>query len=173
MKHLKEYLAESAKKYAFKIKIAGDVTETQEQILRVLLDKYRLTEFKKASKTPIQALPLDFPKLQYTDVTIYECELAYPTTQFELTEYVGLNLRVPAERIVVRRVGEPSEEYQEPKSEHDGPLLTDSKYSEAPNAKFEDYYGDKYNMNFVKELNATLKAQRKARGEQIPGDEGN
>jgi len=47
-------------------------------------------------------------------------------------------------------------------------LLDDPDYKESPNATFEDYYGDKYNSGFVKELNDILKLQRKARGEQIP-----
>ena len=47
-------------------------------------------------------------------------------------------------------------------------MLNDNNYSEAGDPKFEDYYGDKYNSGFVKELNDILKLQRKARGEEIP-----
>ena len=47
-------------------------------------------------------------------------------------------------------------------------MLNDPDYKEAGNPKFEDYYGDKYNSGFVKELNDLLKLERKARGEQIP-----
>jgi hypothetical protein len=49
-------------------------------------------------------------------------------------------------------------------------LLTDSEYKESPNANFDDFYGDKYNTGFVKELNDVLKLQRKERGEEIPSE---
>ena len=47
-------------------------------------------------------------------------------------------------------------------------MLNDPDYKESPNATFEDFYGDKYNSGFVKELNDILKLQRKERGEEIP-----
>jgi hypothetical protein len=47
-------------------------------------------------------------------------------------------------------------------------LLDDPDYKEAGNPQFEEYFGDKYNTGFVKELNDILKLQRKARGEEIP-----
>jgi hypothetical protein len=170
MKHFREYLNESAKKYDFKVKIAGEFTTEQEKLLQVFLEKYKISDFKKSGKTPIQELPLDFPKIKNSEVNIYEVTLDYPTTQFELTEYISGNLNIAKENLAVRRSGEPYEEYQTPTEKRTGALLDDKDYSEAPNAKFEDYYGDSYNMNFVKELNAELKANREARGEKIPTD---
>ena len=49
-----------AKKWDFRIKIAGNVTEEQTNLLKVLLNKYQVSEFKKVGTTPIQSLPLDF-----------------------------------------------------------------------------------------------------------------
>jgi hypothetical protein len=46
--------------------------------------------------------------------------------------------------------------------------LTDSEYKEVGKVNSEDFYGDKYNSGFVKELNDILKLQRKERGEVIP-----
>jgi hypothetical protein len=96
--------------------------------------------------------------------------LDYPTTTFELTEYLTSGLSVGRQHLVVRKPGEPLEEYQsgEPIRQGEKALLTDPDYKESPNATFEDYYGDKYNTGFVKELNDILKLQRKARGEEIP-----
>ena len=70
--------------------------------------------------------------------------------------------------MAVRRFGEPSEQYQEETEKRTGALLTDPDYKESKNANFDDYYGDKYNMNFVKELTAELQSMREARGEKIP-----
>ena len=168
MKSFKDYLTESAKKYDFRIKIAGDFTTEQEANLKQGLERYAVSGWKKTGKTPIQELPLDFPNVKNCEVNIYEVTLDYPTTQHELTEYVASCCGVNRSHIAVRRPGEPSEEYQTPAKEREGALLNDPDYKESPNAKFEDFYGDKYNSGFVKELNELLKLQRKERGEQIP-----
>lgn len=167
-KTFKNYLAESTKRYDFRVKIAGDFTTEQEASLRKLLDKYAVCEFKKTATTPIQKLPLDFPQVKNCEVNIYEVSLDYPTTQQELTEYLSSELGVNKQNLVVRRPGEPSEEYQTITEPRTGALLNDSEYKEAGNPNFDEYYGTKYNSGFVKELNDILKLQRKERGEVIP-----
>lgn len=168
MKSFKDYLTESKKQYDFKIKIAGDFTTEQESYLKTALDRYALSSFKKSGKTPIQELPLDFPQVKNCEVNIYEVVLDYPTTQFELTEYISNHCGINKAHLAVRRPSDPSEEYQHAEPAREGALLNDPDYKEAGNPKFEDYYGDKYNSGFVKELNDILKLQRKERGEQIP-----
>jgi hypothetical protein len=171
MKSFTEYLTESKKQYDFRIKIAGDMTAEKEDTMKRLLGRFTnentLTGFKK-SKTPIQAVPLDFPQVKNCEVNIYEITLDFPTTQFELTEYLAAELGIGKQYLVVRRPGEASEEYQTPAEEREGALLLDPDYKESPNAQFENFYGDKYNTGFVKELNDILKLQRKERGEEIP-----
>lgn len=167
-KSFKEYLTESQRAYPFKIKIAGEVSTEQEDILKSLLNKFNIAEFKKSATTPVQALPLDFPKIQNAEVNIYDVTLNYPVTSFELTNYLGNGLRINEQRLVVRKPGEPSEEYQQPKEKREGALLNDSEYKEAPNADSNQFYGNKYNASFVKALNDDLKAKREARGEKIP-----
>lgn len=175
MKSFKEYLTESKKTYDFKIKIAGDMTSDKESVMKRLLGRFtnenELRSFKK-SKTPIQALPLDFPGVSNSEVHIYEVTLDFPTTQFELTEYLATGLSIGKQNLVVRRPGEPSEEYQTEEPKREGALLDDPDYKESPNANFEDYYGDKYNSEFIKELNDILKLQRNTRGERIPNEGG-
>lgn len=168
MKTFKEYLSESKKQYDFRVKVAGDFTTEQEDTLKSLLGRYSLSGFKKTAKTPIQELPLDFPQVKNCEVSIYEVSVDYPTTQHELTEYLTAELGVNKQNLVVRKPGEPTEEYQTQIEPRDGALLNDPDYKEAGNPQFEDYYGDKYNTGFVKELNDILKLQRKARGEEIP-----
>jgi hypothetical protein len=171
MKSFTEYLTESKKQYDFRIKIAGEMSTEKEDTMKRLLGRFTnentLTGFKK-SKTPIQAVPLDFPQVKNCEVNIYEVTLDFPTTQFELTEYLATELGIGKQNLVVRRPGEPSEEYQMPAEKREGALLLDPDYKEAGNPQFEDYYGDKYNTGFVKELNDILKLQRKERGEEIP-----
>lgn len=169
MKQFKEYLKEStdAKKYQFRVKVAGDFSKEQEAKLESALGRWSVSAFKRSAKTPVQQFPLDFPTLKNSEVNIYEVTLDYPTTSNELTEYLASGLNIAREKFVVRRPGEPSEEYQEHPMKADGALLTDSEYKEAPNDTT-DVYGEKYNSAFLKELNDVLKLQRKERGEQIP-----
>lgn len=167
-KQFKDYLTENAKKYEFRIKVAGNVTTEQEKTMEALLGKFQVSSFKKAGTTPIQALPLDFPKIKNSEVHIYEVTLDYPSTQWELHEYICSNTSFNQESIVVRKPGEPLEEYQTPSEPRKGALLNDGEYKESPNANIDDYYGDKYNTGFVKELNDILKLQRKAQGQVIP-----
>jgi hypothetical protein len=168
MKSFTEYLQESAKKYDFRVKIAGDISEDMGTKLESALNKWKVSSFKKVGTTPVQEFPLDFPKLKNEEVSIYTVTLDYPTTQQELTEYLASNLSIAKENFVVRRPGEPSEEYQQQVEKRTEALLTDSEYKEAPNANWNEFYGDAYNVEFVKELNDVLKLQRKERGEVIP-----
>lgn len=171
MKTFKEYLTESVKKYDFKIKVASDCGADQEAKLKGILERFGVTAFKKAGKTPIQELPMDFPTLRNEEVHIYEVTLDYPTTPHELTNFITAGMKLSEQRVVVRNPNEPSEEYQIPAEKRDGALLTDGDYKEATNAKHEDYYGEKYNTKFLQGINAELKALRRERGEQIPSGE--
>jgi hypothetical protein len=170
MKNFKEYLSENvtAKKHTFRVKVAGEFTPDQETKLKSMMEKYNVDSFSKLKTTPVQALPLDFPQVRNCEVHIFEVVVDYPATQFELTEYLSSGLGVNKQNLAVRRPGEPSEQYQVPTEKREGALLNDPEYKEAGSPKFEDYYGDKYNSGFVKELNDILKLQRKARGEVIP-----
>ena len=168
MRSFKEQLVESTKKYDFRIKIAGDVSADRQKQLESLLDKYKVSSFKKAGTTPVQKFPLDFPKITNEQVNIFEVTLDYPTTQFELSNYLVSNLKIASESIVVRRPGEPLEEYQVETEKRKEALLNDSEYKEAPNSNIDDFFGEKYNTSFLKELNDVLKLQRKERGEVIP-----
>jgi hypothetical protein len=170
MRSFKEHLTESKKTYDFRIKIAGECTTEHETKLKGLLERFSVAGFKKIGKTPIQDLPLDFPKLKNIEVTIYEVALEYPTTQFELTEYLSSGLRITNENIVVRKPGEPLEEYQTPTEKRTGALLNDPNYSEQPKVDSTDYYGAKYNTAFLKSLQTDAAERRKARGEVIASE---
>jgi hypothetical protein len=168
MRSFKEHLTESKRTFDFKVKIAGDVSADSEKTLEALLQKFQVASFKKTGKTPIQSVPLDFPLIKHAEVNIYEVSLDYPTTQWELHEYLSSNLRIGRDQIVVRNPFEPTEEYQAPKAAHEGTLLQDPDFKEAPSVDSKKYYGTEYNLSFVKALNDTIKAQRKEQGQQIP-----
>jgi len=129
----KKYLAEAAKQYDFVIKVAGNLDENFEDSLEVALKKFDVANLSAGKKTPIQSVPLDFPDLTNTEVTVYETVLNYPTTQFELRAYLADVLNVQQDFIRVRKPGEPYEEYQaetEDKPYED--KLMDGEYKDAP-----------------------------------------
>lgn len=82
MKLFSHYLKENqdAKKYVFKIKVAGDLPEHCEDVMEAALQKYQVSKFTKGKSTPIQATLLDFPEIKNAAMTVFETELDYPTT---------------------------------------------------------------------------------------------
>lgn len=130
----KKYLAEAAKQYDFVIKVAGDLEEGFEDQLEVALKKFDVANLSAGKKTPIQSVPLDFPQLTNTEVTVYETTVNYPTTQHELRAYLSGVLNMQDDMIRVRKPGEPTEEYQastDDEKPYEDKLL-DSEYKDAP-----------------------------------------
>lgn len=174
MKTLKEYIVESfsQKKYPFKVKLAGDITEEHETKLKGLLEKYGVDSMSAGTSTPIQSLPLDFPKLKNVNVKIFDITLNYPTTPFELHEYICQGIKLHADQVVVRNPNEPTEAYQEEAEPRKGALLNDPDYKEAGKVKTDEYFGTKFNQSLLKELSKDSKARAKEQGLKIPTEGG-
>jgi hypothetical protein len=158
MTDFKQYLAESTKEYNYKIKVAGDLSEDFGSKLETVLKKYEIKTLSKGKKTPIQEVPLDFPHLKNEAVTIFELTTMYPASVFEMRTLVADSMRLHPNQIVVRKPGEPTEEYQEEmktkaekKSEFKS-MLQDVEYKDAPKVKADEVYGDRANQSLLKEL---------------------
>ena len=152
MKTFKEYLAESQKTYDFRIKIAGDVDAKIEKSMKTALEKFGVESYKKQGKSVVQEHPLDFPQLKNEALNIYDTSLNYPINAEGLRDYLRDYLDIDFSHLKVRKPGEPTEQYQEPKDETYETRLTDAEYKDAPKIKGEEYYGDKYNMSMLKAL---------------------
>jgi len=151
-----QYLAESSKSYDYKIKVAGMVADDFGSKLESALAKFEVANMSAGKKTPIMTMPLDFPALSNEEVTIYDVTTNYPASVREMKEYLSDILRIPATHIVVRKPGEPSEEYQNDmdvakKSEYKN-KLHDIEYSDANKVNAEDFHSTKANMSLLKEL---------------------
>ena len=101
-------------------------------------------------------LPLDFPRLSNESVTIFDVTTNYPESPRVMHEYLSDILRIPATHIVVKKPGEPSEEYQDEmqvakNSEYKNKLL-DLEMTDSPKVNADEHTGDKYNMGLLKEL---------------------
>lgn len=162
MKSFKEYLAESKKVYHFKVKVAGELPEGFQDGLKNRLDRYDVVNLEEIAKTPIQKLPLDFPEMENSEVTVYEVITEYPLTPPEVEKYVT-ELGLSANRVRVRGSAEPSELRQiemqaeeEDEKEKDA-LLKDSEYSESSEIDHKDYFGEDHKESFLQDL---MKAQQ-------------
>ena len=156
MSTFKDYLAESVKSYDYKIKVAGTIDKDFANKMETALAKFDVAKMSAGKKTPIMTMPLDFPALSNEEVTIYDVTTNYPASSHVMKEYLSDILRVPATHIVVRKPGEPTEEYQNDmqvakKSEYAN-KLHDIEYKDAPKVNAEDYHSTKANMGLLKEL---------------------
>jgi hypothetical protein len=156
MSTFKDYLTESAKSYDYKIKVAGMIADDFANKLESALAKFEVAKMSAGKKTPIMTLPLDFPQLSNEEVTIFDVTTNYPASSITMKEYLSDILRVPATHIVVRKPGEPTEQYQDDmqvakKSEYRN-KLHDIEYSDMAKIKPEDFHSTKANMSLLKEL---------------------
>lgn len=157
MSTFKDYLTEAVKSYDYKIKVAGELDKNFASSLESALAKFDVAKMSAGKKTPIMTLPLDFPALSNEQVTIFDVTTNYPESTRTMHEYLSDLLRIPATHIVVRKPGEPTEEYQDEmqvakKSEFANKLASvETKFQEHP-VKGEEHYGDKHNMSLLKEL---------------------
>ena len=156
MSTFKDYLTESTKSYDYKIKIAGEPKDIDKNALETALQKFDLASMSAGKSTPIMALPLDFPRLSNESVTIFDVTTNYPESPRVMHEYLSDILRIPMTHIVVKKPGEPSEEYQDEmqvakKSEYAN-KLHDIEYKDAPKVNPDEHTGTKYNMGLLKEL---------------------
>ena len=161
MSTFQKYLTESTKSYDYKIKIVGEIDKNFTTKMETALAKFEVAKMSAGKKTPIQTLPLDFPALSNQSVTIFDVTTNYPASAREMKEYLGAYLNVPQTHIVVRKPGEPTEEYQDTianagKSEYVNKLM-DIEMSDSPKVNPEELTGDKYNMSLLKELMKTRK----------------
>lgn len=151
-----QYLTEAQKSYDYKIKVAGAPKDIDKNAMETALQKFDLAKMSAGKSTPIQSLPLDFPSLKNEQVTIFDVTTNYPESPRVMQEYLSDILRIPATHIVVRKPGEPTEQYQDEmeatkKSEYKT-KLQDLEYSEHAKINPEDFHSTKANMSLLKEL---------------------
>ena len=152
-----DYLTEATKSYDYKIKVAGTIADDFKNRMETALQKFELAKMSAGKKTPIQSLPLDFPALSNEEVTIFDVTTNYPCSVNVLKEYLADYMNINASMIVVRKPGEPTEEYQDQiadagKSDFANKLASVEEKFEKHPVKGEDHFGDKHNMSLMKEL---------------------
>jgi hypothetical protein len=160
MKSLKDILLESKKTYPFKIGVAGELPEGFNERLRMALEKFTIDSLSSGKKTPIQEHPLDFPQLDNMEVTFWDAELKYPTTDHILREYLATVCSVHVSHIVVRNPNSPQTESDEKGKDETYEVLLTNANMESTSAQ--QFVGNNRVMDLLKELEAA----KKERGEE-------
>jgi hypothetical protein len=150
MKLFSHYLKENqdAKKYVFKIKVAGDLPEHCEDVMEAALQKYQVSKFTKGKSTPIQATLLDFPEIKNAAMTVFETELDYPTTSAVLAELLASSTGLSRSCIRVRTPIEEANMAVETEADDAKSILT----QDYPKENNQNLVGEKYISNFLKDL---------------------
>jgi hypothetical protein len=162
MKTFRDYLTESKKPYAFRVKIAGDVPEGFKENLKSNLESCNAT-LTDGTKTPVQKLPLDFPELSNMEVTIFDLVTEYPITPAAITKRIS-EMGLDESYFRVRGIAEPTEIEQEQfQAEKSGESLLASEYANEK-IKHKNYFGDDFNKGFLQQLSKDAKARKKELG---------
>jgi len=167
MKSLNEYLTESRKTYAFRIKVAGPLAEDFAEKVKTRLGKYGCEKFEKTGSSPIQSSSIEFPTLSNVEITVFETECCYPVTPQEIAVTVSEATGMTESCFKVRNVNDPYESQPQTTTiEPSGKaFLNDANYTEAPKVKSKDYFGDEFNKSFLKDLAAQSKKNKKEQGQ--------
>jgi len=165
MKTFKEFLTESVKTYAVRIKVAGELPESFENKLKTMMGKYEVSSFKKVASTPIQEHPHEFPRIKNKEVHIFDIEAMYPMIFPQLEQSISEMFGVPQNHIKVKHPADPTE--TEPKEETEYvSKLSDSEYTDDTSIG-KPLFGDEYNMSLFKEL---VDARKDSQREGTQGD---
>jgi hypothetical protein len=163
-KVFKEYFSENQKEYRFTLKLAVDVvTEKMMDKLESALARYEIKSATAFKRTPIQESPLDFPNVRNTPVYISEIVTVYPASRDFLETYISSALGITEQSVVVYSDNDPrgletefhldvtSQEYKE----NYNPVLGEEGYeNDITNEEASELYGEKYNTEFLKQLQA-------------------
>jgi hypothetical protein len=163
MKSFKEYITESKRTYAFKIKVAGDLPENFSENLRAAVSKFSVANLSKGKTSPIQGTQQDFPLLKNESVTVFDAEVHYPTTSQVLQQYICDSCKCRIERVRVQSANESAREVEiaEYKDENSKPLIGSDDTSTEDAQKL---VGETQKMSMLKDL-----MKEKHMGEQYKG----
>ena len=164
MKSFKHYLTESKKIYEFKVKIAGDLPQGFDKQLKACLSQFNVESCSKATRTPIQESPIDFPQAKFKEISVFNVCLSYPTTSPIVKQAIAQMLQIDESLVLVRTNSEDAEAVMNAegmKMPGDGEALLDKDYEASNN---QDIVGDKHTLSFLKGLAKTKHELEEVKG---------
>ena len=160
-KSFTHYVAETKTDYQYVVKFA--VYEMTVKMIDCLEDSLKKYELKAASsfrKTPIQESPLDFPNVNNTPVFICDITLGYPASIDFLRTYICNEMAVSPAQVAVYSGNDPRQIETDLYIDRSSPEYK-KKYKVKLGSDYEEVdapaYGEKYNVDFLKELEKVRK----------------
>lgn len=156
------YVAETKRDYKYILKFAvPDMTDHMVDCLEDSLKKYGLKQASAFRKTPIQESPLDFPNVKNMPVYICDITLDYPASLDFLRIYVCNNLDMSPQALAVYSENDPRQIETDLFIDRNSPEYLE-KYKARLGSDYEEtgdknMYGEKYNTDFLKELEKVRK----------------
>ncbi len=160
MKTYKEYLTESNREYTFRIKLINEIDNESVDRIERHLAKYDVKSVQAPKRLMLQSAPYDFPQARGHEVHVIEFVTERPASAYQIQTEIQNLLGLSDGAMKVRSDMEPLEQQEQAETndkEQASSILEDGDYSEAEKINGEDFYGDKYNSKFVKELLAMRK----------------
>lgn len=153
----KRYLAESERKFNYRIKTVASMDDTHWAAINRFLQRYHLIDFGKPHKTVIQTKPLDFPTLDNREVFIVDVVLGVPAVSSVLVKEISEMLHVPQIYFVIMGENDPASVIDnmnamvgEVEGEPTALLGVDSETpASTPEVSGDNYYGDQYNSRLL------------------------
>ena len=159
----KNYLTESKKTYAFKVKVCGDVSKDAATRMKTALAEFEPCKIGSGKRTPIQETPIDFPEKKNVEVTTFDVELNYPTISPAIRRAVAHCLAVSEDCVKVRTPAEELEiamNMEHMKVPGKGESLLTKDYEN--NDEGQKVVGQAHIGSFLKELQKTSADLKKA-----------
>lgn len=109
-----EILETKKKQYKFTVKLAcSDVTDEMLDCLEDCLSSYELISAERFKKSPLQKNPLDFPRVENSEVFTSNIVTEYPCHSDMLEVQLSKGLKLPRTHIVVYSENDPRAAYNE------------------------------------------------------------
>lgn len=101
-KTFRHYLAESARTYKYRIKLAGEVSQTFFDQFETNLARFDLIKMSEPKKTPIMAKLDGFPgTIQNQEMYIFDIELNYPANEEQIRQ-MAVSLGKSPDSVVIQ-----------------------------------------------------------------------
>lgn len=142
MASFQDYIAQTAKQYKFKVKLASELKSDALARLKIALKKFDLDSISEAKRLPVTATHPGFEHLGATEIYVFEIVQNYPATPVQIQDIVVVNTGIPKNRVLVAtsaadEIAAPVTPAEDEKATKGSPTLVD--YEKALQGKTIEY----------------------------------
>lgn len=152
MKSFAEFLTESKKQYAFRIRLACECTTESLANLRIALNKYKLSAMGEPKTSPIAETHTGFEHIKNTQITVIDVLTDYPANPVQIRELARDAMKISEAYIMVLSPGEDANALPVVPVNADKALL-DTHEMSAPDPKAHELVGLQRLESMLAELN--------------------